>query len=93
MNVVANIDTTPTKKPSQHFKHSSEKWKMFDVDAEIFRRFAPGKAKFERWSKFLNLEDDSHRSIYDYAKKNPKNTIVLRDSVTGALRQIRRNVK
>lgn len=92
MNVVANIDTTPTKPPGQHFKRSSDHWKMFDVTTETFRKFENGRNRFERWSKYLDVNDESQREIYDYAKKNPKNTIVLRDSSSGVLRQIRRNV-
>lgn len=91
MNVVANIDTTPTKPPSQHFKRSSDQWKMFDVKTETFRKFENGRNRFERWSKYLDADDESHQAIRDYAVKNPKNTIVLRDSESGVLRQIRRN--
>jgi hypothetical protein len=92
MNVVANIDTTPTKPPGQHFKRSSDHWKMFDVKTEVFRRFETGKAKYERWCKFLYPSDESQTEILNYAKKNPKNTIILRDSESGVMRQIRRNV-
>jgi hypothetical protein len=92
MNVVANIDTTPTKPPKDHFKRSSDSWKMFDVNSDTFRKFESGRCRFERWSKYLDVNDASQKEIYDYAKKNPKNTIVLRDSSSGVLRQIRRNV-
>lgn len=64
------------------------KGKQFDVDTEVFRRFNHGRNKFERWSKYLNLEDANHKAIYDYAIRNRDATIVLRDSETGALRAI-----
>lgn len=92
MNVVANIDTTPTKPPGEHFRRSSDSWKMFDVSTDTFRKFETGRCKFERWCKYLDITDESQKAIYDYAKKNPSNTIVLRDSSSGVLRQIRRNV-
>jgi hypothetical protein len=91
MNTVSNIDTTPTKPPSEHFKRSSDSWKMFDVKTDTFRKFENGRYRFERWSKYLDTNDESEREVYEYAKKNPKNTIVLRDSESGVLRQIRRN--
>jgi hypothetical protein len=85
----SNVDTTASNQRAA-FKHSSETWKMFDVPTDVFRRFETGRNKFERWSKYLNLEDESQAALYNYAKKNPSNTIVLRDSANGVLRQIRR---
>jgi len=67
----------------------NKKGKAFDVSPDVFRRFQKGRNKFERWSKFLNLEDSNQKAIYDYAKRNRGATIVLRDSETGALRAIR----
>lgn len=66
-----------------------KKGKDFNVPTEIFRRFQTGRNKFERWSKFLNLEDDNQKAIYDYALRNRDATIVLRDETTGAMRAIR----
>ena len=77
-----NVDMNPTGK--------SRKFKAFNVSSEIFRRFETGRNRFERWKKFLNLEDENHRNIYNYAKRKPGNTIILRDETTGALRSIRR---
>ena len=65
------------------------KYKDFDVPSEVFRKFATGRNKFERWSKYLNLQDENQKAIYDYAKKNRSSIIVLRNSETGALRAIR----
>lgn len=65
------------------------KRKKFDVPTDVFRRFQTGRNKFERWSKYLNLEDVDQKAIYDYAIQNRKSTIILRDSETGALRAIR----
>lgn len=70
------------------------RYRQFDVDTDTFRKFAPGKKRFERWSRYLNLQDETHRSIYDYAYANRgrEHLIVLRDSTSGAMRAIRHRV-
>ena len=66
------------------------KYKEFIVSNEVFRRFETGRVKFERWSKYLNLEDSNEKSIYDYYRKtNGRGIIILRNEETGALRAIR----
>lgn len=65
------------------------RYKQFDVDSDVFRKFRIGKTRFEHWSKYLNMEDANHKSIYDYAKSG-QGLIVLRDNSTRALRVIRR---
>ena len=67
-----------------------KRYKDFDVPADVFKKFAKGRNKFERWSKYLNLQDENQKAIYDYAKKSRNSIIVLRNSDTGALRAIRR---
>lgn len=69
---------------------SKKKYKGFDVPSDVFRRFSTGRNKFERWSKYLNLQDEKQFEIYKYAVRNRNATIVLRDEETGALRSIRR---
>lgn len=68
------------------------RYKQFAVDSDTFRKFQNGRMKFEQWSKFLNLQNESHKAIYDYAYENRKHDhlIVLKNSDTGALRAIRR---
>lgn len=65
------------------------KYRDFDVPSEVFRRFEKGRVKFERWSKYLDLQDETQRAVYEYARKNRNAIVVLRDSTTGALRAIR----
>lgn len=60
----------------------------FKIDDDTFNKFKHGKAKYRRWNQYLNLEDTSHKEIYDFAKKNPKGIIVLKDS-KGSLKGIR----
>lgn len=98
MSHITKEDTTSTavapsstamsvlKKPREQGKT----WKLFNVSSETFSKFSTGRNKFERWSRFLNLEDEGDSAIYDYARTKRENTIVLRCSDTGALRSIRR---
>jgi hypothetical protein len=65
------------------------KSREFTVTADTFRRFQTGRTKFERWSKYLNLQDDVENSIYNYYKRNNDAVIVLRNEEDGALRAIR----
>jgi hypothetical protein len=81
------VDLTPHRKKK---KTQKESFRLFDVPSEVFRKFETGRNKFERWSRFLDVTQENQKAIYDYAKKNPKRTVVLRDEVTGALRAIRR---
>ena len=61
----------------------------FIVSDETFNRFKTGRTKFERLSKYLNLQDEAEKNIYDYYRKNSDATIYLRNEKTGALRAIR----
>jgi hypothetical protein len=83
-----NIDFTPAKKKKKVQKRDT--YKEFSVPSEVFRKFDTGRNKFERWSKYLNLQDENQHELYQYAKRKPKNTIILRDATTGAMRSIRR---
>jgi hypothetical protein len=71
-------------------KRSGETWQMFSVSPDIFRRFETGRNRFERWSNYFDLSDDNQKEIYEYATKNPSNTIILQCSSTGVMRSIRK---
>lgn len=98
---IANVTgNSPTMAMPATAKHPDEmnpslfrRYKTFDVKRETFNKFQTGKTKFERWSKYLNLNDETEKSIYDYATRKPKSMVVLRDSTTGALLAIRRKSK
>ena len=61
------------------------------LTGKCFNKFRNGKTKFERWSKYLDLEDESQKRIYDWARRNHKGVIVLQNATTGAVRGIRYN--
>lgn len=67
------------------------KYKLFDVDSKLFRRFETGKIKFEHWSKYLDMTNEDHRLIYEYARSNRRSAIILKNSENSALRIIRRS--
>ena len=52
---------------------------QFIVNDAVYNKFAKGKKKFESWNKYLNLEDEGERLIYNYARKNPKGIIILKN--------------
>jgi hypothetical protein len=66
------------------------KYRQFEVESATFNKFSRGRMRFERWSKYLDLGNERHNEIYNYARNNRDHVIVLKDSVTGALRAIRR---
>ena len=64
---------------------------LFNVAPKTFDMFRRGKVKYEKWVKYLNLEDESQKAIYTFAKANPQGVIILKNSVTGEVRAIRYN--
>lgn len=73
------------------YKKKKRKYQSFKVSDEVFAKFRNGKTKFERWSRYLDLSDDSQKKIYDYARKNHQGIIVLQNASTGAFRGLRFN--
>lgn len=91
MNIQDDTSTSNVAMPASNYPTQGDNWKLFKVKPDIFRRFETGRNKFERWSKYLDLTDETHQEIYDYAKKNNgKKAIILQCSETGAMRSIRK---
>lgn len=72
-------------------RKKKRKTAIFKVTPEVFSRFAKGKKKYERWSKYLNTEDEAEASIYSFARKNPDGMIILQCAETGNQKGIRFN--
>jgi hypothetical protein len=66
-----------------------KRYKEFAVSDDVYHKFRNGKMKFERWSKYLNLENEAERNIYNYARSNHRGICVLRHEDTGQVRAIR----
>lgn len=72
-------------------RKKKRKTAVFQVTPEVFARFSKGKKKFERWSKYLNTEDEAEASIYNFARRNPDGMIILQCAETGNQKGIRYN--
>jgi len=75
--------------PADAVRKKKKKYQEFTVSDDVYHKFRNGKMKFERWSKYLNLENEGERAIYDYARKNYRGICVLRHEDTGQVRAIR----
>lgn len=73
-------------------KKKKRKTGVFEVSPDVFKRFSKGKKKFERWSKYLNMENEDERTIYAFARRNPDGMIVLKCAETGNQKAIRYNM-
>lgn len=69
-----DIPVIKTKK-----KRIPRKFAQFEVAPDTFEKFKKGKRKFSKWSEYLNLSDPEHAQIYQFAKKNPKGVLVLKN--------------
>ena len=49
----------------------------YNVEPQLFDKFRRGKKKYEKWSKYLDLEDEVQQGIYKTAMRNPKGIIVM----------------
>ena len=91
MSTSSSIDMNPTGRPRKKKIKEARKYETFKVTDDCFNKFRNGKTKFERWSKYLDLGDESQKRIYDWARRNHKGVIVLQNATTGAVRGIRYN--
>ena len=91
MSTSSSIDMNPTGRPRKKKIKEARKYETFKVTDDCFNKFRNRITKFERWSKYLDLEDESQKKIYDWARRNHKGVIVLQNATTGAVRGIRYN--
>lgn len=79
-NTIANRvgASVSTDKPVVNLK-KKRKFSAFDVPDHVFRRFTKGKKKFDKWSNYLDLKDEEQNKIYQYARKNPKGILILKN--------------
>lgn len=77
--------------PSMRPGHVFRRYKKFAVESDTFRKFQSGRMRYERWAKYLDMNNAEHRAIRDYAHANRgrEHLIVLQDSQTGALKAIK----
>ena len=90
---IANVagDGAVSMPPTAKKVKKNRKSKTFNVSPALFDIFRRGKKKFEKWSRYLNMEDEGHRALYSWAVKNREGIIILQNAQTGEVRAIRHN--
>ena len=61
---------------------------VFEVNSKLFHNLTLSKRKGKHWRTYLE-EDDCYAEIREWAAKNPKGKIVVRNECTGEMRYIR----
>ena len=56
---------------------------VFNVNDDDYNNCKHGKKKHERWSNYVDIDSESGKRIYGYAKKNPKKSIIVQHDKTG----------
>ena len=56
---------------------------VFNVNDDDFNSCKFGKKKHQRWSNYVDVDSESGKRIYGYAKKNPKKSIIVQHNKTG----------
>lgn len=57
---------------------------VFEVSSKLFNEMRLQKRDYARWNKYLQ-EEEGLDEIREYARKNPKNPIILQDENTGCM--------
>ena len=66
---------------------------VFKVSGEDFARCKFGKDKFARWAKHIDTDSEMGQRIYNYAKKNPKKSIIVQHEKSGHMLYLRKYSK
>ena len=56
---------------------------VFNVNDDDYNNCKHGKKKHERWSNYVDMDSESGKRIYGYAKKNPTKSIIVQHDKTG----------
>ena len=56
---------------------------VFNVNDTDYNNCKFGKKKHERWSSYVDMDSESGKRIYGYAKKNPTKSIIVQHDKTG----------
>lgn len=66
---------------------------VFNVNDNDFNNCKFGKRKHKRWSNYVDVESESGKRIYGYAKKNPAKSIIVQHNRTGHMLYLRKYAK
>jgi hypothetical protein len=59
--------------------------RVFTLDEEDYCNCIKGRKTYERWNNKLNMENETHSGIREYAHKNPGKPIVVKNARTGEM--------
>lgn len=76
-DAVANVTGPGVSTDAPVIRRKPKRFARFTVNDDVYNRFGGGKAKFRKWSSYLNLENEGEKMIYDFARKNPNGVIIL----------------
>ena len=66
---------------------------VFKVSGDDFVKCKFGKDKFARWAKHIDTDSEMGQRIYNYAKKNPKKSIIVQHEKSGHMLYLRKYSK
>ena len=66
---------------------------VFKVNGADFAKCKFGKDKFARWARHIDTNSKVGQRIYDYAKKNPKKSIIVQHEKSGHMLYLRKYSK
>ena len=66
---------------------------VFKVNGADFAKCKFGKDKFARWARHIDTNSKAGQRIYDYAKKNPKKSIIVQHETSGHMLYLRKYSK
>ena len=74
---IANVTGPGVSTDQPVVRKKPRRFARFVVNDEVYNKFSNGKAKFRKWSNYLNLEDDGQKEIYNFAKRHHNGVIIL----------------
>ena len=63
---------------------------VFKVNSADFAKCNFGKSKFSRWARHIDTNTKMGKRIYNYAKKNPKKSIIIQHEKSGYMLYLRK---
>jgi hypothetical protein len=63
---------------------------VFEVDQHTYSKSVHGKIPFKRWANYVDMESELGPQIKEYCQKNPNKPVILKDSVSGGMRYLKR---
>ena len=66
---------------------------VFKVNSADFAKCKFGKTKFSRWARHIDTNSKMGKRIYNYAKKNPKKSIIVQHEKSGHMLYLRKYSK